>query len=77
MGGKMKHFGLTSLTEAAQSLEISISLVNKFINLGLVNTVKDGNFKMLTPYGFRRLSRVIDLYEKSYSPDSIEAALNH
>jgi len=73
----MKNSGLTSLTDAAQSLEISISLVNKFINMGLVNTVKDGNFKMLTPYGFRRLSRVIDLYEKSYSPDSIEAALNH
>ena len=77
MGGKMSNSGLTSLADAANSLEISVSLVNKFINLGLVKTVKNGNFKMLTPYGFRRLCRVMDLYEKSYSPDSIEAVLNH
>ena len=73
----MNDSRLTSLADAANSLEISVSLVNKFVNLGLVNTVKNGSFKMLTPYGFRRLSRVIDLYEKSYSPDGIEAVLNH
>ena len=73
----MNNSRLTSLSEAANSLEISLSLVNKFINLGLVKTVKTGNYNMLTPYGFRCLSRIVELYEKSYSTDSIKAVLNH
>jgi len=73
----MNDSRLKSLAEAANSLEISLSLVNKFINLGLVKTVKNGNYLMLTPYGFRRLSRIVELYEKSYSTDNIEAVLNH
>jgi len=77
MEGKMNKSQLTSLEEAANFLEISVSLVNKFLNLGLVQTVDSGSYRMLTPYGFRRLRRVIDLYEKSYSTETIEAALNH
>lgn len=73
----MEDLRLTTLVDAANSLEISVALINKFIRLGLVKTVKNGHYNMLTPYGFRRLSRVIDLYEKSYTPARIEAELNH
>ena len=77
MGGNLESSRLTSLLEAANSLEISVALINKFISLGLVKTVKNGHYKMLTPYGIRRLGRVVDLYEKSYSTAGIEAELNH
>ena len=73
----MSNSRLTSLTEAANFLEVNVSVVNKFVSMGLVATVNDGRFEMLTPYGLRRLRRVVDLYEKSYAPDIIEAVLNH
>lgn len=73
----MESSRLITLTDAADSLEISVALINKFIRLGFVKTVRNGQFKMLTPYGIRRLSRVVDLYEKSYPPAYIEAELNH
>ena len=77
MGAKMSDSRLVSLADAAETLEISVALINKFIRLGFVKTVKNGQFKMLTPYGIRRLSRVVDLYEKSYPTAYIEAELNH
>ena len=73
----MRNYRLVSLSEAANTLKISVPLIAKFIKRGLISTVSKGKLKMLTPYGIRRLIRVVDLYEKSYSTDSIEKELNH
>jgi len=68
---------LVSISDAASSLAVSEAYIDKFIKLGLVTPVKDGRTEKLTSYGFRRLMRIIDMYEKSFSTDYIETALNH
>jgi len=68
---------LISVAEAANSLKVSEELVDKFIKLGLVKTIKDGHLTRLTPYGIRRLSRIVALYDQSISPEKIENLLNH
>ena len=73
----MYSANMYTIPEAAFNLGISIELVTKFINLGLVTPVKDGKALKLTSYNFRRLLRAVDLYEKSYSPENIEALINH
>ena len=71
----MNNVALYSISEAALSLQISEDLVQKFIHMGIVKTVKEGPIKKLTSYGMRRLHRAIDMYEKSYSADHIEKML--
>ncbi|MCB0281966.1 MAG: hypothetical protein KDF60_05245 [Calditrichaeota bacterium] len=71
----MDSVNLLSVSEAASSLQISEDLVQKFIQMGLIATVKEGHSKKLTPYGMRRLMRAMDMYEKSYSTENIERLL--
>jgi hypothetical protein len=71
----MNNVDLFSIREAAYSLQISEDLVQKFIHMGFVSTVKEGQAKKITSYGIRRLMRAIDLYEKSYSTEYIEKML--
>ena len=73
----MNNSQLVSINEVADSLAISVALIDKFIRLGLVTPVTEGRASKLTPYGMRRLTRIIDMYEKSFSADRIEQALNH
>lgn len=73
----MYQSNLYSLNEAAMNLGISLDLVYKFIQMGLITAVNDGQAPKLTSYNMRRLIRVIDLYEKSYSPDRIEFMINN
>lgn len=68
---------LISLTEAACLLEISEPVIVKFIKRGLISSVLRGNARMLTPYGIRRLTRIVDMYEKSFSIELIEKELNN
>jgi len=73
----MQNTQLLSITDAANSLNVSKALVDKFIKMGLVKTIKDGHFTKLTPYGIRRLMRIVDLYDQSISMEGIEKQLNH
>jgi len=68
---------LVSISEAANSLEISEAVVDKIIERGLLPTIKNGASNMLTPYGIRRLTRIINMYAQSFSTENIEKALNH
>lgn len=76
-GGTMQNADLISIADAAHSLEVSEALLDKFIKWGLVATIQDGRFRKLTPYGIRRLTRIVDMYEQSYTQERIEKALNH
>ncbi len=67
---------LIPINEAAKSLAVNENLIVKFIHQGLLFPVNDGATQKLTPYGYRRLARIIDLYEKSYSTESIESIIN-
>ncbi len=73
----MQNVQLISIADAANSLKVSEALVDKFIKMGLVSTIKDGHFFKLTPYGIRRLTRIVNMYEQSFSTERIENALNH
>ena len=73
----MQNFQLISIADAANSLKVSEALVDKFIKLGLVSTIQDGHFIKLTPYGIRRLTRIVDMYDQSFSTERIEDLLNH
>ncbi len=68
---------LISITDAANTIKVSEALVDKFIKLGLVSTIQDGHSTKLTPYGIRRLLRIVDMYDQSFSTDRIENLLNH
>ncbi|NOX88562.1 MAG: MerR family transcriptional regulator [Calditrichaeota bacterium] len=67
---------LYEINEAALQLGVSTDVIKKFIRMGLVFPVNKSGMK-LTRYGIRRLKQVLDLYEKSYPLDRIEAILNH
>lgn len=72
----MNNMELYSINEAADTVAISADLVDKFITLGLIKTIKDGNSDMLTSYGVRRLSKLVELYESSsFCTENIERAL--
>lgn len=73
----MQNSQLLSIADAADSLQVSEALVDKFIKMGLVTTIQDGRFTKITPYGIRRLMRIVDMYDQSFSPESIEKLLNH
>ncbi len=73
----MASQNLYTLNEAADQLAVSQDLVAKFISRGWIVPVEDGKRQKLTPYAFRRLNRIIDLYERSYSLERIETLLNH
>lgn len=74
----MQQSGLLSLQEVSNNLHISEALIFKFIKRGLVKPVYDeGKYPKLTSYGMRQLSRVLELYEKSHSPESIDYIINH
>ncbi len=73
----MESQNLYTLNEAADQLAVSQDLVAKFISRGWIVPVEDGKRQKLTPYAFRRLNRIIDLYERSYSLERIETLLNH
>ena len=66
-----------SIQEVANDLEVSEDLIKKFIKKGLIIPVNDGLSLKLTRYNIRRLLKVVDLYEKSFSTDSIEYIINH
>jgi predicted DNA-binding protein YlxM (UPF0122 family) len=66
-----------SIQEVANDLEVSEDLIKKFIKKGLIIPVNDGLSPKLTRYNIRRLLKVVDLYEKSFSTDSIEYIINH
>jgi len=73
----MNDHQLYTIDDAAKQVAVSKTLVNKFINMGLIIPAKsDMETPTLTPYGLRRLTYVVDLYEKSYSAESIETLLN-
>ncbi len=67
---------LYDLSEVAQQLGISPEVIKRFIRMGLVFPVQKKTYKF-TRYGVRRLQKVLDLYEKSYPMERIEAILNH
>ncbi|APF17924.1 MerR family transcriptional regulator [Caldithrix abyssi] len=67
---------LYELTEVAQQLGVSPEVVKRFIRMGLVFPAQKHNYKF-TRYGVRRLQMILDLYEKSYPMERIEAILNH
>ncbi len=74
----MKHnTDLLSISEAASYLNVSEALVQKFINMGLVKPVVRNKKIRFTGYNLRRLISAVDLYEKSYSPDTIEFMLDN
>ena len=66
-----------SIAEVAKDLKLSEDLIKKFIKKGLIIPVNDGLSPKLTRYNIRRLLKVVDLYEKSFSTDSIEYIINH
>ncbi len=67
---------LYEINEAASQLGVSTDVIKRFIRMGLVFPVNKQGMK-LTRYGIRRLQMVLDLYEKSYPLERIEAYLNH
>lgn len=66
-----------SIAEVATDLKLSEDLIKKFIKKGLIVPVNDGLYPKLTRYNIRRLLKIVDLYEKSFSTDSIEYIINH
>lgn len=66
-----------SIPEVANDLKLSEDLIKKFIKKGLIIPVNDGLALKLTRYNIRRLLKIVDLYEKSFSTDSIEYIINH
>ena len=69
---------IISLRDASVYLNISEDLIRKFITLGFIRPVhNDGTVIKLTAYNLRRLKQVLDLYEKSFSPEKIEIILNN
>ena len=71
------HTRLLSIKEVAGDLQVSEALVQKFIKKGLIHPIYDDDIApKLTSYGKRQLSRIVDLYEKSYSTESIEYIIN-
>ncbi len=68
---------LQSISEAAYRLGVSEALIEKFIKKGLLTPIQDETTLKLTAYGFRRLARILDLYEHSYPFDRIEYMLNN
>ncbi len=73
----MNHHHLYSIDDAAKKLAVSKALIYKFINMGLVIPAeKDPSKPKLTPYGLRRLMDIVQMYEQSYSPESIESIIN-
>ncbi|RLD11855.1 hypothetical protein DRI50_09675 [candidate division KSB1 bacterium] len=67
---------LYGINEAASQLGVSVDVIQRFIRMGLVFPVNNQGMK-LTRYGIRRLKVILDLYEKSYPLEHIEAYLNH
>ena len=76
-GGKMYHSNSLSVQDVANNLEVSEALIIKFIKMGLIVPLNDGSTPKFTTYGMRQLRRIVDLYEKSYSHESIEYIINH
>ena len=72
----MQHCRYT-IQDAANNLGISIDLVEKFIQKGLVFSLQEDSNKILSAYNLRRLRKIVDLYEHSYSLDKIEHILNN
>lgn len=72
----MQHT-LYTIQDAANNLGISIDLVEKFIQKGLVLPLHGDKSPRLTAYNFRRLREIVNLYEHSYSLDNIENILNN
>ncbi len=70
------HADLYELSDVAQKLGVSPEVIKRFIRMGLAFPVQKNNYKF-TRYGVRRLQMVLDLYEKSYPIEHIEAILNH
>ncbi len=68
---------LQSISEAAYQLGVSVALIEKFIKKGLLIPIQDETTLKITAYGFRRLARILDLYEHSYPLDRIEYMLNN
>jgi len=73
----MQNIQSYTVPEAADNLAVSEAVVNKFIKKGLVPVRKKGGLKLLTPYAYRQLVRILDLYERSYSTDGIEQMINN
>ncbi len=73
----MQNIQTYTVPEAADNLAVSEAVVNKFIKKGLVPVRQKGGLKLLTPYAYRQLVRILDLYEKSYSTDGIEQMINN
>ncbi len=67
---------LYGINEVASQLGVSSEVIKRFIRMGFVFPVNKQGMK-LTRYGIRRLRMVLDLYEKSYPLERIEAYLNH
>lgn len=65
-----------SIQEAASNLMVSEAFVDKFIKKGLITPINDGRAPKLTSYHYHRLLKAMELYESSYSYESIEAMLN-
>ena len=66
-----------SIRDAANSLNISEALIQKFIRLGFVKAVSRKNSVQLTGYNFRRLIKALDLYEQNVPTETIENILNN
>ena len=74
----MKSFNnLKSIEEVADYLKISVELVMKFIDSGIVKTVIESSHLKLNQYNFRRLCHAIELYEQCFPYEVIENALNN
>jgi hypothetical protein len=67
-----------TIRDASIYLNISEDLIKKFITLGFIKPMdNDGTSIKLSAYNLRRLKQVLDLYEKSFSPEKIEVILNN
>ena len=74
----MKSFNnLKSIEEVADYLKISVELVMKFIDSGIVKTVIESSHLKLNQYNFRRLCHAIELHEQCFPYEVIENTLNN
>lgn len=73
----MQNIQSYTILEAANNLAVSEAVINKFINRGLIMVRQKAGAKILTPYAYRQLVRILDLYEKSYPADGIERLINN
>ena len=73
----MQNIQSYTIPEAANNLAVSEAVINKFINRGLIMVRQKAGAKILTPYAYRQLVRILDLYEKSYPADGIERLINN